>query len=98
VPVSGRDERGLCYAYVMTIRRITISVSEEVAGRIKKAAGATPVSTWVTDVIEERLDDAELERRWQEFCRDVDPTRQDIRRAESMLQRLTKRGKRRGAA
>jgi len=83
----------------MSIKRITISVSSDVAGRIRKAAGKTPVSAWVTDVIEERLNDAELERQWQLFYQEVNPTRQDVRRAESTLRRLTtKRAARRGAA
>ena len=83
----------------MSIKRITISVSSDVAGRIRKAAGKTPVSAWVTDVIEERLNDAELERQWQLFYKEVNPTRQDVRRAESTLRRLTtKRSARRGAA
>jgi hypothetical protein len=82
----------------MSIKRITISVRDEVASRIKRAAGATPVSTWVTDLIEEHLDDAELERRWQEFYRDVNPTRTDVRRADATFKRLTKRSRRRGAA
>jgi hypothetical protein len=51
-----------CYAIVMSIRRITISVPVEVAARIRKAAGKTPVSAWVTGVVEDRLDDAELEK------------------------------------
>jgi hypothetical protein len=82
----------------MAIRRITISVPERVAGRIKKAAGKTPVSSWVTDLIEERLDDVELERKWQAFYRDVAPKRADIRRADSIFERLTGRRRRRGAA
>jgi hypothetical protein len=82
----------------MSIRRITISVPEETASRIKKAAGRTPVSSWVTDLIEERLDDAELERQWQEFYRAVNPSRKDVQRAEALLQRLTKPRRRRGAA
>ena len=82
----------------MTLKRITISVSEEVASRIRTAAGDTPVSTWVTDVLEEHLDEADLERYWQDFYRDVKPSRQDVRRAKSTLQRLTKRAGRRGAA
>jgi hypothetical protein len=49
----------------MSIKRITISVPREVASRIKKAAGRVPVSAWVTDVIEEHLDDAALEKQWQ---------------------------------
>lgn len=82
----------------MTIRRITISVPEAVAGRIKKAAGKKPVSSWVTDLIEEHLDDAELERKWQAFYRDVAPKRTDIRRADAIFGRLVGRQRRRGAA
>ncbi len=82
----------------MTIRRITISVPEEVAKRIKKAAGPTPVSSWVTSVIEEHLDDAELERLWREFYRDVNPRGAAVRRADAMFQRLKKAAKRGRAA
>ena len=82
----------------MAIRRITISVPEQVAGRIRKAAGATPVSAWVTDVIAGHLDDTELEQLWREFCRDVAPTREETRRADGMFNRLTGRRRRRGAA
>lgn len=81
----------------MAIRRITISVPEDVARRLKKAAGSTPVSTWVTERLEEHLDDAELERQWQEFYRDVNPSREDSRRADAMFNRLT-RPRRKGAA
>jgi hypothetical protein len=81
----------------MAIRRITISVPEEVAGRIKRAAGHQPVSTWVTSVIEERLDDAELENQWKTFYEEVAPRRADVRRADGIFKRLTRR-RRRGAA
>jgi hypothetical protein len=82
----------------MSIKRITISVPSEVATRIKKAAGVKPVSAWVTDVIEDHLDDAELERQWQAFYREVGPRPRDVRRADAIFKRLTKRGRRRGAA
>ena len=82
----------------MSIRRITISVPEAVAGKIKKAAGGRPVSAWVTDVIEEHLDDEELERQWQAFYRDVAPKREDVRRADRIFTRLTRPSRRRGAA
>jgi hypothetical protein len=81
----------------MTIRRITISVPAEVASRIKKAAGTRAVSAWLTEVIEEHLDDEELERQWLEFYRQVEPRGQDLRRADAMFKRLT-RSRRRGAA
>jgi hypothetical protein len=74
----------------MSIRRITISVPVAIAARIKKAAGRTPVSAWVTGLIEERLDDSELERLWQAFYRSVRPRREDVRRADSIFRRLMK--------
>lgn len=82
----------------MAIRRITLSVPEQVAVRIKKAAGATPVSAWVTQLIEEHLDDVELERQWAEFYRDVAPTREDSRRAAAKLKGLVRPARRRDAA
>ena len=82
----------------MSIKRITISVPSEVASRIKKAAGRVPVSAWVTEVIEERLDDAELERQWQRFYAEVQPKAADLRRASTMLRRMTNRRPKRGAA
>ncbi|HEV8245352.1 MAG TPA: hypothetical protein VGP93_06280 [Polyangiaceae bacterium] len=82
----------------MSIKRITISVPVKVASRIKKAAGETPVSAWVTEVIEQRLNDSELDRLWQKFYKEVSPATKEIRRAEAMLKRLTKRRGRRGAA
>lgn len=87
-----------CYAEVMSIKRITISVPESVAARIKKASGSTAVSAWVTHVIEERLEDAELERAWREYLRDVNPSRGESRRADAMFKRLTKPVRKRGAA
>jgi hypothetical protein len=82
----------------MSIRRITISVPEETASRIKKAAKGMPVSSWVTDLIEEHLDDTELERQWQEFYAAVNPSRKDVKRAEAVHARLTRGRRRKGAA
>lgn len=74
----------------MSIERITISVPAEVAARIKRAAGKKPVSAWVTSVIEERLDDAELDRLWREFYRSISPSRADKKRADAIFRRLVK--------
>ena len=82
----------------MSIRRITISVPEEVAVRIKKAAKGVPVSTWVTDRIAEHFDDEALDRLWKEFVRDVAPTASDTRKAEALYGRLAKPARRRSAA
>jgi hypothetical protein len=82
----------------MTIRRITISVPIEMARRIKKAAGRTPVSAWIAGVIDEHLDDAELDRLWQEFYSSVEPRRGDVKRANAIFERLTKPAGRKRAA
>ena len=74
----------------MSIRRITISLPESVAGRIKRAARSKPVSTWVTDVIQAHLDDAEMERQWQAFCGDIGLSPQDERRGDRLFDRLTR--------
>lgn len=87
----------LCYGYVMTIRRITLSVPKEVARRIKRAAGQKPTSQWVTELIEEHLDESELERQWKRFCREVAPKPSEIRKADALFKRLT-RSRERGAA
>jgi hypothetical protein len=74
----------------MSIRRMTISVPASTAARIRKAAAGASVSAWVTGVIEDRLDDAELERLWQEFYGSVRPRAADVRRADAMFRRLTR--------
>lgn len=79
----------------MPIKRITISVPAEVAKRIKRAAGRVPVSAWVTERLEEHLDQAELDRLFEEFYRDVNPSPASVRAADAMFERLT--GKRRSA-
>ena len=78
----------------MPITRITISVPQEVAGRIKRAARAQPVSTWVTGLIEAHLDEAGMERQWQAFYEDVGLTKADERRGDQLFDRLTRAGSR----
>ena len=85
------------YADVMSIKRITISVPDEVATLIKKAAGGMPVSAWVTGIVEERLEDRKLDRLWNEFYQTVRPQPGDVRRADALFNRLTK-GRRRKTA
>ena len=82
----------------MKIRRITISVPEQVAGRIKNAAGSPAVSAWVTDLIAEPVNDTELERQWSEFYRDVAPKRAEIGCADQMFTRLMRRSHRQETA
>ncbi len=77
----------------MSIRRITISVPEDVAKRIKRAAGERPVSAWVTERLAEHLEQAELDRLFADFYRDVAPSAKSTRDADRMFERLTKRGR-----
>ena len=78
----------LCYVYVMTIRRITISVPEELAERIKNAAGDKPVSQYVAEVLEKELTDDELRQQWEEFHRSLPPNPEADRKAAEMFERL----------
>lgn len=82
----------------MAIKRITLSVPARTAARLKRAAGTSSVSAWVTQVVEERLEDEELERQWQAFLRDVALTREDMRRAGTKYKQLMSAGRRRRAA
>jgi len=82
----------------MAIKRITISVPANLAAEIKKAAGKTPVSAWVTKLVEERLRDDELERLFDEFYRDVAPGPAAKRRTREIMKRLERRPRRRKVA
>jgi hypothetical protein len=72
----------------MSIERVTLSVPTEIAARLKKAAGTTPVSAWVAALIEERLDQAELEAQFRAFCVRHAPTERDAVKASAILARL----------
>lgn len=87
-----------CYADVMSIRRITVSVPADVARRMKKAAGKSSVSAWLTETIEERLGDAELERLWQEYYASVAPGPAAVRQADAIFDKLTQASRRRRVA
>ena len=75
----------------MAVRRITVSIPEQVAQRMRKAAGSRPVSTWLADLIEEHLDERELEAKWLAFYEGVNPKPGDLRRADDILRRAQKR-------
>jgi hypothetical protein len=79
----------LCYVYVMPIRRITISVPDALADKIKDAAGDTPVSQWVADLIERKLNEEdELEEQWNKFVKALPPDPESEARAAEMFDRL----------
>jgi hypothetical protein len=82
----------------MAIRRITISVPEELAERIKEAAGDKPVSQYVTELLERDLAEGDLEQQWQEFYREVNPSQADREWAERLLEQLAEPHEGTGAA
>jgi Arc/MetJ-type ribon-helix-helix transcriptional regulator len=80
----------------MSTRRITISLPEPLAERLRDEVGTGNVSAFVTRAIEDCLDDAALEAEWQRFYREVAPRKEDVRRADALFARLTR--KKRGRA
>ncbi|OGQ14898.1 MAG: hypothetical protein A2138_02850 [Deltaproteobacteria bacterium RBG_16_71_12] len=82
----------------MNITRITISVPERTAKRIKRAAGKQPVSAWVAEKLEEQLRQDELDALFEEFYLDVNPSAASVREADAAFERLTGHRPRRGAA
>lgn len=80
----------------MATVRITLSVPEELAGRIKKAAGDGTVSGWMTTIIEQHLDeDVELERQFDEWLAANPPSGEAQRWAAEVLDSLGKSDDRR---
>lgn len=84
----------------MAAVRITLSVPEELAGQIKKAAGSGTVSGWVVKVIEDYLaEDAELERLFRESIEANPSSAEARRRADELFEQIfTKRAEGTGAA
>lgn len=84
----------------MAAVRITLSVPEELAARIKKAAGEGTVSGWVVKVIEEYFaEDAELERLFVEWLEANPPSEEARQRADELFDQIfTKREEDHGAA
>lgn len=73
--------------------RITVSLPDPIARRLRKAAGQRPVSTWLAELIEEHLNERELEEKWLAFYEGVHPNSGHERRASQILKRATRRKK-----
>lgn len=83
----------------MSTRRITICIPEKTARRIKKAAGRRSVSSWVAEVIEDHLSDAELERQFEEWYASLAPSAEEVAAADAIFNAIAKpRRRRKGAA
>ena len=82
----------------MTIRRVTISMPEKLARKVKKAAGKKPVSAWISEILEREVDEAELERLWKQHFVDVPMTAEERRRGDELFEQTTRPRRRRRAA
>ena len=84
----------------MAAVRITLSVPDELAARIKKAAGEGTVSGWVVKIIEEWFEeDEELERQFDEWVAAQPPVPEEIQReVDEVLEEALGIRRQRGAA
>jgi hypothetical protein len=83
----------------MAAVRITLSVPEELADRIKQAAGEGTVSGWIVKVIERYLaEDAELERQFDEWLAAHPPSEDDMQYVDDVLEKALGVRRKRGAA
>lgn len=83
----------------MATVRITLSVPEELAGRIKTAAGDGTVSGWVVKVIEEYLaEEVLLERQFDEWLEEHPVDEETMRYVDEMMEKALGSRRDRGAA
>lgn len=82
----------------MAIKRITISLPDELAERLKAAAGDKPVSTWVTELIEHELEQEHLDQLWEDYMAEVgtDPEAEEY--AKRVIESALQSGSGKGAA
>lgn len=78
----------------MPTKRITISLPDETATRIKQAAGRErSVSEWVAGAVARSLEEEDLRRRFLEFCDAVSATPKQHAQVDAAFVWITK-GKR----
>ena len=74
----------------MATKRITVSVPEEIATRIKRAAGRNrSVSEWVTNAVTRTLEEEDLRQRFLEFCDAVKATPAQEKQAKASFDLIT---------
>jgi hypothetical protein len=83
-----------CHAGVMSTRCITLRVAEEQALCRRDPAGDSSFPAWVTGASEAELENVEAERVWREFYASVAPSRAEVRRGDTLYQRLTRPSRR----
>lgn len=63
----------------MAIKRVTISLPEDLVERIKETADEQEksMSAWIAELLTNELDDTEAEKKFEEFLASVDTTPAD---------------------
>ncbi len=74
---------------VVPIKRVTISLPEELADRLRAEAGDRSVSAYVGELISEHLDNDDLDALWRGFVEDVGLSADDVAAADQVLDDLT---------
>lgn len=83
----------------MATVRITLSVPEELAGRIKMAAGEGTVSGWIVKVIEGYFaEDVELELQFDAWLKEHPVDEDTQREVDAVLEKALGIRRKRGAA
>ncbi len=72
----------------MAIKRVTISLPEDLAGRLRADAGDRSVSAHVAAIIAHHLEDRDLDALWQAYLDEVDLSPADIAGADRLLDSL----------
>jgi hypothetical protein len=73
----------------MAIKRVTVSLPEELAARVSAAAGERSVSAYIAALLGEHLEASELERLWREYVDEIGVSADDIAAADEVLDELT---------
>ncbi|HEX6237563.1 MAG TPA: hypothetical protein VFZ68_10245 [Acidimicrobiales bacterium] len=72
----------------MAIKRVTISLPEELAGRLRAEAGDRPVSAHVADLIARHLEERDLDELWRSYLDEIDLSPDDVAAADRLLDEL----------
>ena len=73
----------------MAIKRVTVSLPENLAARVSVAAGERSVSAYIARVLGEHLETSELEVLWREYVSEVGVSADDLAAADEVLDELT---------
>jgi hypothetical protein len=71
------------------IKRVTVSLPEDLADRVTAAAGERSVSAYIAAVLGAHLETSQVDDLWRAYVSDVGVTASDIAAADEILDALT---------